>query len=135
MASTNLSTYAESKALRLFRSFWSDCELPSSPPAWLQRNCVESAQQQHKLLDLHLLTTLVRIRCGPRERASIETLRHDPGARLVVHEDLQARAMLVAEDEGVTLHRLGAEPLAHDASERVEGLPHVGRSKDEVDAA
>jgi hypothetical protein len=68
------------------------------------------------------------------ERTSLETLRSQPEAAHVPHQNFQQRALSPNEDEGIAADRILAQLLAHQGGQAIEALAHIGAGSSKVDA-
>ena len=68
------------------------------------------------------------------ERAALESLRRQPEAAYVPHQNFQQRALAADEYESISADRILAQLLAHQGGQAIEALAHIGAGAGQVDA-
>lgn len=99
--------------------------VPSSRLCLLQIDAPEKKRQLF-MTEHYLLHRAVRI--GPPKTALVQFLRAYPKPASVIHNELQAVASRIREQENVAALRSAAQMIAHQTVEPIEMLAHFRRA-------
>ena len=106
-----------------------DSFVPAPPPRVRKVDAREQQQQvagtqEHR-------RRLVDVR--PRERPALKPLVEHPETAVIPHENLEAIATPIAEEEQMTRQRIEIEALAHQRRQSVDRASQIGRTGRDVD--